>query len=161
MLTGASLSIVGYIMLISTARPLIQYGGTFLVGAGIFPCSPIVMGWLANITAPYYCTGYGVWFPDRYCELCCFYCYLDVYLDGSSKVSHITSRFWSTLIESRYITRHAINIGVLVLCLIITSTTMLYCTLENRKRDRGERDDRLIGNQNLLGHRHPHFRYTI
>ena len=54
MLTGASLWIVGYIILISTGRPLIQYGGTFLVGAGIFPCSPIVMGWLANNTAPHY-----------------------------------------------------------------------------------------------------------
>jgi hypothetical protein len=54
MLTGASLSIVGYIMLISTERPLIQCGGTFLVEAGIFPCSPIVMGWLANNTAPHY-----------------------------------------------------------------------------------------------------------
>jgi sugar phosphate permease len=54
MLIDTSLSIVGYIMLISTGRPLIQYGGTFLVGAGIFPCSPIVMGWLANNTAPHY-----------------------------------------------------------------------------------------------------------
>jgi hypothetical protein len=47
MLTGTSLSIVGYIMLIFTGRP-------FLAGAGIFPCSPIVMGWLANNTAPHY-----------------------------------------------------------------------------------------------------------
>jgi hypothetical protein len=54
MLKGISLSIVDYIMLISTKRPLIQYGGTFLVGAGIFPCSPVVMGGLANNTAPHY-----------------------------------------------------------------------------------------------------------
>lgn len=54
MLTGTSLSIVGYTMFISTSRPLIQYGGMFLVGASIFPCSPIVMGWLANNTAPHY-----------------------------------------------------------------------------------------------------------
>ena len=54
MLIGASLSIVGYIMLISTARPLIQYGGTFLVAAGIFPAGVIVLGWLANNTAPHY-----------------------------------------------------------------------------------------------------------
>jgi hypothetical protein len=49
MLIGTSLSIVGYIMLISTGRPLIQYGGTFPVKAEIFPCSPIVMNWLANL----------------------------------------------------------------------------------------------------------------
>lgn len=54
MLICASLAIPGYIMLISTARPLIQYGGTFLVAAGIFPCPPMIMGWLANNTAPHY-----------------------------------------------------------------------------------------------------------
>ncbi len=65
------------------------------------------------------------------------------------------------LICCRYITGHAINIGVLVLCLVVTSTTMLYSEMENAKRERGERDDRLTGDQNLLGHRHPSFRYTI
>jgi hypothetical protein len=61
----------------------------------------------------------------------------------------------------RYITGHAINIGVLVLCLAVTSITMIYCKLENGKRERGERNNRLEGDQNLLGHRHPSFRYTI
>jgi hypothetical protein len=65
------------------------------------------------------------------------------------------------LIWYRYITGHAINIGVLVLCLAVTSITMLYCKMENAKRERGERDDRLVGDQSLLGHRHPSFRYTI
>jgi MFS family permease len=54
MLVGATVAIVGYIMLIATPRPLIQYGGTFLVASGSFVCSPIVMGWLANNTAPHY-----------------------------------------------------------------------------------------------------------
>jgi len=65
------------------------------------------------------------------------------------------------LIYYRYITGHAINIGVLVLCLIVTSITMLYCKFENAKRERGERNDRLRGDQSLLGHRHPSFIYTI
>jgi hypothetical protein len=50
---------------------------------------------------------------------------------------------------------------VLVLTLIVTSVTMLYCKIENGKRERGERDDRLQGDEGLLGHRHPRFRYTI
>jgi sugar phosphate permease len=68
MLSGATLSIVGYIMLISSARPLTQYGGTFLVGAGIFPTAPIVMGWLANNTGPHYvratATGFQIAFAN-------------------------------------------------------------------------------------------------
>lgn len=50
MLGGIAVAIGGYIMLIATPNTLIQYGGTFLVAAGIFPCSPIVMGWLANVS---------------------------------------------------------------------------------------------------------------
>lgn len=41
-------------MLIASTKASIQYGGTFLVAAGIFPCSPLVMGWLANNVAPHY-----------------------------------------------------------------------------------------------------------
>jgi hypothetical protein len=44
MLGGATVAIVGYIMLIATSRPHVQYGGTFLVAAGSFACPPVVMG---------------------------------------------------------------------------------------------------------------------
>jgi MFS family permease len=54
MLVGCTVAIGGYIMLIASATPGIQYGGTFLVAAGIFPCSPLVMGWLSNNAAPHY-----------------------------------------------------------------------------------------------------------
>jgi len=68
MLGGATISIIGYVMLISSARPLTQYGGTFLVGAGIFPTAPIVMGWLANNTGPHYvratATGFQIAFAN-------------------------------------------------------------------------------------------------
>ena len=57
---------------------------------------------------------------------------------------------------------HSINIGMLVLSLILTTTTILYVKWENGKRSRGERDDRLaLGDEGLLGDRHPSFRYTI
>jgi hypothetical protein len=44
MLGGCTLAICGYIMLIVSELPGVRYGGTFLVAAGIFPCSPLVMG---------------------------------------------------------------------------------------------------------------------
>jgi predicted MFS family arabinose efflux permease len=145
MLIGASLSIIGYIMLISTGRPLIQYGGTFFIGAGIFPCSPIVMGWLANNVAPHYVRATASGFQIGVANLAAF----------------IATFTYISTDAPRYITGHAINIGTLVLTLITTSYIMLYCKMENRKRERGERDERLAGDVNLLGHRHPSFRYTI
>lgn len=60
-----------------------------------------------------------------------------------------------------YILGHSINLGALVLAMITVSCGILYNTWENRKRDRGERDDRLNGDQSRLGHRHPKFTYTI
>ena len=62
MLGGIAVAIGGYIMLIATPATLIQYGGTFLVAGGIFPCSPIVMGWLANNLAPHYVRATGTGF---------------------------------------------------------------------------------------------------
>lgn len=62
MLAGIILAIAGYIMLIATPNYNIEYGGTFLVAAGIFPCSPLVMAWLANNLAPYYIRATGTGF---------------------------------------------------------------------------------------------------
>jgi MFS family permease len=53
MLGGCTLAICGYIMLIASEMPGLRYGGTFLVAAGIFPCSPLVMG---NLQRPHLLT---------------------------------------------------------------------------------------------------------
>jgi hypothetical protein len=65
------------------------------------------------------------------------------------------------LITSRpkYTLGHSINIGSLGCCILTCTAGILYCRWENGKRDRGERDARLVeGNEAWLGHRHPHFR---
>jgi hypothetical protein len=62
MLVGCTVAIIGYVMLIASDRSSIQYGGTFLVAVGIFPCSPLVMGWLSNNLAPHYVRATGTGF---------------------------------------------------------------------------------------------------
>jgi hypothetical protein len=62
----------------------------------------------------------------------------------------------------RYITGHAINIGMLGLALVSIAGNIWYCKWENRKRANGERDDRLRDEkEERLGYRHPRFEYTI
>lgn len=61
----------------------------------------------------------------------------------------------------RYITGHAINLGMLALSLICTTVLLIYNSGENRKRERGDRDHRLTGDESQLGYRHPSFRYTL
>ncbi|TKX26024.1 MFS transporter-like protein 28 [Elsinoe australis] len=146
MLVGVTVSIIGYIMLISTGRPLIQYGGTFLVSAGVFPCSPLVMGWLANNLSPHFVRATGTGAQIMFANMAAFVATF-TYIQADAP---------------RYITGHAINIGMLGLSLVCSTVCILYCSWENRKRARGGRDYRLAeGNGGQLGYRHPEFRYTI
>jgi len=62
----------------------------------------------------------------------------------------------------KYVVGHAINIAMLCLAFIFTTITMLYVRFENNRRATGARDYRLAeGDEGLLGHRHPRFRYTL
>lgn len=61
-----------------------------------------------------------------------------------------------------YILGHSISLGSLVLCFLTICAQDLYLHWENKKRERGDRDDRLsYGNEEDLGHRHPAFKYTL
>lgn len=151
MLTDASLSVVGYTMLISTRRSLIQYGGTFLVGKGIFSCSPIVMCWLANNTAPHYVRATASGFQIGIANCTAFIATFTYIVTDMPRLALPFVELGKCSRVVGYITGHAINIGVLVLCLVIMTTTMIYCRVENRKRDRGERDDKLTGDQKSIG----------
>ncbi|KAM3068803.1 hypothetical protein ACMFMG_010971 [Clarireedia jacksonii] len=158
MLIGATIAIIGYIMLIATSRPHVQYGGTFLVAAGSFACPPVVMGWLANNTSPHYVRASASGLQIGLANIAAFI----------ATFTYVSSD------APRYKTGHAINLGVLGLCLVVTSITMGYCKWENGVRERGGRDGRLLeggedregGRAGLgrglgLGHRHPEFRYTV
>jgi hypothetical protein len=81
----------------------------------------------------------------------------------------------STSPSPRFVAGHSINIGFLGLSILISVVTMVYVKWENRQRERGARDGRLVGTGagteeaeavagasgvDALGHRHPGFRYT-
>lgn len=146
MLGGITVAMAGYVMQIASHKPLVRYGGTFLVAAGIFPCSPLVMGWLANNLAPHYVRATGTGFQIMVANLAAFIATF-TYLQKDAP---------------KYTTGHAINIGMLGLALMLTTYIIMYCSLENKKRAAGKRDHRLEQeDESMLGYRHPEFRYTI
>ena len=146
MIVGCSIAIIGYIMLLASTRPLVQWGGTFFVASGVFPSAPAVMGWLSNNLAPHYTRATGTGFQVGIAN-CAAFIATFTYLQKDAP---------------RYIRGHSINIGMLVLSLILSTSTILYCRWENAKRAKGDRDHRLSeGEPGLLGHQHPTFRYTI
>ncbi|KAF2798388.1 MFS general substrate transporter [Melanomma pulvis-pyrius CBS 109.77] len=145
-LVGSSIAIVGYVMLIASTRSLTQYGGTFLVAAGIFPSSPVIIGWLTNNLAPHYVRATGTGFQVMVANMSAFIATFTYLQEDAPK----------------YTTGHAINIGMLGLVLVLTTVNMLYCRWENRQRESGKRDYRLQEeDETVLGYRHPRFKYTI
>ena len=54
MIWGCVVAIVGYVILLASKRPAIQYDRTFIVASGVYPGSPCMMGWLSNNLAPHY-----------------------------------------------------------------------------------------------------------
>ncbi|MCJ1343390.1 hypothetical protein MMC31_001583 [Peltigera leucophlebia] len=127
-LVGCSLAIIGYIMLLVSARPAVHYGG------------------LANNLAPHYtrATGTGLQIAIANCS------------------AFIATFTYVTKDAPDYVTGHAINIGMLFLSLFVTTCTIIYVKWENRKRAIGGRDNLLnSAGVDLLGHKHPRFRYTI
>jgi len=147
MLVGITVAMIGYVLLICTGRAHVNYAGTFLVAAGIFPCSPLVMGWCNNNLAPHYVRATGTGAQIMVANMAAF----------------IATFTYLTKDAPRFITGHAINLGMLGLAFVLTSSMMLYVKVENGKREKGKRDSRLAGNvdEAMLGYRHPSFRYTM
>ena len=190
MLGGLSVALLGYILLISTGKAHINYGGTFLVASGIFPTSPLVMGWLANNLAPHYVratgTGFQIGVSAINVHFSSPYTWPTPFLNGvpvpirpsASSSAYLKTRrantnqianmaaFIATFTylqadAPRYITGHAINIGMIGLAMILTTSLIFYQKAENRARASGKKDFRLSEGEDRLGYKHPRFRYTI
>jgi hypothetical protein len=77
-------------------------------------------------------------------------------------VGSFESEYTLTTRSPRYITGHAINLGVLGTALVCTAFMIVYQKAENRKREQGKRDYRLQEeDEGMLGYRHPRFKYTV
>lgn len=146
MAVGLLVAVVGYVMLLATTQNSVRYGGTFLVAIGVFPGSAMIMGWMSNNLAPHYVRATGVGFLIAFANNAAFPATF-IYLSKDAP---------------RYVLGHSVCIGALVLCFLTVCAQMVYCRWENKKRESGQRDDRLgQGNLHRLGHRHPEFRYTL
>ncbi|GAM35423.1 hypothetical protein TCE0_017r03743 [Talaromyces pinophilus] len=146
MAVGSVLAMAGYIMLLASKSNGVRYGGTFLVAIGVYPGSPMVVGWLSNNLAPHYVRATGIGFQIAIANCAAF----------------IASFIYRSKDAPDYTLGHSVSLGSLVLCIITVLLQILYCRWENKQRENGSRDHRLHeGSEHWLGHRHPAFRYTI
>ena len=144
---GFSVAAIGYIMQLASSSPSAQYAGIFFIGAGAFPCSPLLLTWLSNNLAPHYARATGLGFMTAIGQL------------GAIIAT------WTYLPNDapRYTLGHSLNLGAIVLTLIGVSANILYIKWENAARKAGKRNDRFkrVRQGNQLGYRHPDFRYTL
>lgn len=59
-------------MLLGSKTESVRYGGTFFVACGVFPGSPMVMGWLSNNLAPHYVRATGIGFEVAFANCAAF-----------------------------------------------------------------------------------------
>jgi len=141
------MAITGYTILATATSNAVKYGAVFLACAGAFPGGPIFLAWGlnnaagANIRAV---TGAFIVTIGSSGAILATWTYLDK--DGPA-----------------YHRGHYINVGTSCGAMLLATIGIAYTKWENRKRERGERDGRLVGltddERVALGYRNPEFRY--
>jgi MFS family permease len=144
----APISIVGFVMLISTTNPVVQYAGTFLGALGIYPTISLTIAWIANNVEGVYKRGIVLGFVIGWGNL-----------NGV-----VSSNIYFN--EPRFFEGHGTIIAYLIICLLGGSILMsVLLTVENKKRREGSRDHWIEGLSSeeveALGDKRPDFIYTI
>ncbi|EME77657.1 uncharacterized protein MYCFIDRAFT_44924 [Pseudocercospora fijiensis CIRAD86] len=146
----SSIGIVGFIMLLTSNNPQIQYTGTFLGAMGIYPTIPNNLCWAANNVEGGYKRGV----------------LLGVVVGWGNLNGIVSSNIYLKSEKPRYWSGHGVVLAYMVFCLFggtVFIRTML--AIENQKRRAGKRDyllDGLTAEQILVaGDRRPGFLYTL
>ncbi|KKA30616.1 hypothetical protein TD95_000832 [Thielaviopsis punctulata] len=143
-----SLAIVGFIMVMASSNPAVQYTGTFLAAAGTYALIPISLAWIANNIEGMYKRGITMGFVIGWGNL-----------NGivSSNVYFNDPKFYEG---------HGTVLGYFVICTIMGSAiTMYLLNRENRLRREGKRDHWVENKTALeiheMGDNRPDFFYVI
>ncbi|KAF4592518.1 MFS transporter [Ophiocordyceps camponoti-floridani] len=144
----AVIALAGFVMLMATARPAVQYAGTFLAAAGIYPSISLTIAWVANNVEGVYKRGIVLGFVIGWGNL-------------NGIVSSNIYRH-----PPRYLAGHATVVAYLAVCMLGGSLLMyVLLRVENGRRRRGERDVWVEGKTPdevlALGDRRPDFYYTL
>jgi predicted MFS family arabinose efflux permease len=143
-------SIAGFIMLISSADPRIQYAGVFLGAMGIYPSIPNGFSWAANNTEGSLKRGITIGM-----------------MAGWGNINGVaSSNIYIQQERPRYFTGHGTVLGYLVAGQLLGSATMhVLLRIENRKRLSGRRERTVAGKTEIevymMGDKRPNFIYTL
>lgn len=145
---GCLISIIGYAILLNTARVSIQirYMALFFIPTGGWIAQPVVISWLNNNMGGHYKRGVGT----------------AAQIGTGNIAGLIASNVYITTEAPFYKTGYSTGLGMILMMGVAATVNLLYCMWENRQRDQGKRDHRLslpaeeVAN---LGDDHPSFRF--
>ncbi|KAK8041695.1 major facilitator superfamily domain-containing protein [Apiospora rasikravindrae] len=125
-----------------------KFAAVFLVSLGGYLATPIALAWLANNLSGHWKRAFGSG--------------TQVMLGNIAGI--VASNIFLNSEAPRYPTGYGVALGMTWLGALATAVLALGLWLENRKRDRGGRDDRLLlpeDEVHNLGDDHPSFRFTL
>ena len=144
---GAAIAATGYVLLANVTSPEARYASVFICAVGIFFIGTTVLAWCLNNVAPSALRAVA-----------------SAYVVAMGNFGSVIAT-WSYLPADApaYHTGHYINMSAEIVVCALGLAGMFYTRWENKKRERGERDGRLVGlseeEAKDLGYRHPGFRY--
>ncbi|KAI9055970.1 hypothetical protein LZ554_000904 [Drepanopeziza brunnea f. sp. 'monogermtubi'] len=144
---GTILSTIGYILLVTSKSNSVKYLAVFISAAGVFTQGPAFLAWGLNNAA-----GSSIRAVSG--------AFITSLGTGGAFIAT-----WTYLEADKpdFHRGHYINIGAQIMTFSLACVGIAYIRWENGKRDRGERDERVVGlnekERIALGYRNPEFRY--
>ncbi|KAL1587290.1 hypothetical protein WHR41_04431 [Cladosporium halotolerans] len=144
---GICIASVGYIILLCQDQVSVgvRYFAIFVIVSGGYTCQPVTLAWIQNNMTGHYKRSIS-----------------SAMMVGFGNCGGIiASNIFITNQAPHYTVGYGTSLGLLWMCAAACVVLLLGVRMENKKRDRGERDWRLdtIDADNL-GDDHPHFRFT-
>ncbi|KAH9886338.1 major facilitator superfamily domain-containing protein [Xylariomycetidae sp. FL2044] len=146
-LSGILLASVGYILLLCQREISVgvKYLALFLIVGGGYTTQPITLTWLANNVSGHYKRSVAAAVQVGFGNL------------GGIVASNVFLEAEAPI----YSTGYGVSLGLLWICALACTILFLGAMRENRKRDRGQRDQRFMASDvDNLGDDHPHWRFT-
>ncbi|VUC29490.1 unnamed protein product [Clonostachys rosea] len=149
MMATVMVGMIGFVLLISTENPTVQYIGTFLGAAGIYPCVPNTISWAVNNTEGSLKRGIVVGMLVGFGNL-------NGLVSSNIYLTYQSPRFW---------TGHGVVLGYQFVFLLGTSAFLHFALKgENKYRKAGKMDakwEAMTDEQRwLAGDKRPDFVYT-
>lgn len=148
-MVGILISTIGYVILLTQKQAPVgaKYFALYLVVIGAYVAQPVVLVWVTNNMGGHYKRSIS-----------------SAMQVGFGNIGGIiASNIYITKEAPLYVSGYATSLGLLWLCGLASTALLIGLSIENKRRDNGERDDRYgfpMEELENLGDDHPRFRFS-